>query len=115
ALHVAARLLDGLPSRLGLGAGALRLDAGRLRLRGRLLGPPAGAARPAVLPGALHAAPGGRLGVHAPLRRPQRLLDDGPVRRPGAAPFLLRRLLHGTPPEARLPALGRLPPDAPQL
>src|SRR5262249_31628328 len=115
ALPVAARLLRALPPRLGLDTGLLRLDARRLRLRRGVLGPPAGAARPALLPGAPPAPRVRRLRLHAELRRAARSSADGAVRGAAPAPLLLRRLLRGSLREGRICSLDGFPPDAPQL
>ena len=114
ALPLAARLLGRLPARLGLGAGPLRLDARRLRLRRRLLGPPAGAAAACSSPRCASSRRAvGRLGLHA---RASSSRTD----------FLLTALFVGPARHhyyfgdyftdglrrARLRGLVRLPPDA---
>src|SRR5207249_1106839 len=81
---------------LGLGAGSLRLDAGRLRLRGRLLGLPAGDPRRPLRPGRLlpAAVAHARLVLPAELRRRRRYaVLLGPVRAAVGRAVLLRRLL----------------------
>src|SRR5262249_30974487 len=111
-LGVEAGLLDGGPAGRRLDAIVLRVDAVGLRLRGRLLGPAAGGARPAVRPGGLRAAAVGAAGLVLPaavLRRPGR--PAGVAVRPAVVlSLLLRRLLRPRLPRRRLPAVVRLGP-----
>src|SRR5262249_26777407 len=103
--------LAGLPSRLGVGAGALRLDAVRLHLRGRLLGLRDRAARPALRPGVHRAPLPADAGLVLPplLRRPRPVPARCPVHPPGLRLLLLRRLLRHLFGAARFRGLVRLP------
>ena len=70
----------GYQTGLGLGSGPLRVDPGRLRLRGWLLGPAVRTARPALCPnqcGALLI--GNALDLRPPIRGPAGLPHGGPV------------------------------------
>src|SRR5262249_28982553 len=101
AIRLASRLLAALPTRHGLGAGAVFLDAVGLRLRQRLLGLPPGGARAAVRPGLFHAAALADAGLVLPAQLHGRLRPAAelPVRGAALGSLLLRRLLR-----QRLPA-----------
>src|SRR5262249_4320612 len=112
ALPVASRLLAAVSARLGLEPGALRVVAGRLCLRGRLLGLSAGPSRSAVRPGLFQpTAPGEHeLLLDAELHGQLRLPADGPVWAPRLSPLLLRRLLRPKVRASGVHALVGLPP-----
>src|SRR5207237_2176390 len=83
----------------------LPADAGRLAVRGRLLGLPAGGPRAAVRPGRLRRLAVGRqprVGVPTELRGRARRAARVAVRPPGLRRLLLRQLLRGAVPRPRV-------------